>query len=140
MNTEPTITAPAPLIVLFDGTCGLCDRAVRFILKRDPHQRFRFASQQSPAGQDLLKKHELDPEKLQSVVLIDNDKAYTKSAALARIAVELPDPWPLAAAIIFIPAELRDSVYDYIAAHRHQWFKPPDACRAPNEAERERFL
>jgi predicted DCC family thiol-disulfide oxidoreductase YuxK len=138
MNTEPPPTAP--LIILFDGSCGLCDRLVRFLLNRDPHRRFRFASQQSSVAQDLIKQHNLNPDDFDSVVVIDNDKAYTKSTAALRIVLELPDPWPLVGALTFIPAELRDVAYDYIARHRKQWFKPPDACRAPTEEERERFL
>ncbi|HZH02738.1 MAG TPA: DCC1-like thiol-disulfide oxidoreductase family protein [Myxococcaceae bacterium] len=30
-------------ILFYDGGCGLCHRAVRFVLARDPAGRFRFA-------------------------------------------------------------------------------------------------
>jgi predicted DCC family thiol-disulfide oxidoreductase YuxK len=139
MSTEAS-QPPAPLIVLFDGSCGLCDRAVRFILQRDPHRRFRFAPQQSPVGKDLMAKHQIDPEKLQSIVVVENDRVYTRSTAALRIATELTEPWPLAGVLIFLPAEWRDAAYDFIARHRKQWFKPPDACRTPTPQEREQFL
>ena len=131
---------PKPLIVLFDGTCGFCDRSVRFILNRDPYRKFRFAPLQSEIARGLMRQHQLDPEQLDSIVVIDGDKAYTRSTAVLRIALELPDPWPLLGSLIFLPAEWRDSAYDYVARHRKVWFKPVDACRAPTDAQREQFL
>ena len=129
-----------PLIVLFDGSCGFCDRMVRFVLDRDPYRKFRFAPLQSKIARELMLRHHLDPDNLDSVVVIDDDKAYTKSTAAIRIVLELPDPWPLLGSLIFLPAEWRDSAYDYVARHRKIWFKPPDACRAPTAEEREQFL
>ncbi len=34
-------------IILYDGVCALCNRAVRFVLKHDYHDRFRFAALQT---------------------------------------------------------------------------------------------
>ena len=134
--TDPT----PPLIMLFDGDCGLCNSAVNFILKRDPNKRFRFAPLQSELARELLKPHNINPDDLNSVVLLDNDRAYLRSNAVLRISLELPDPWPLAGVLSFIPAFLRDDLYNFIARHRKQWFKSPDACRAPTDSEREQFL
>jgi predicted DCC family thiol-disulfide oxidoreductase YuxK len=41
-------------IILFDGVCNLCTASVQFVLARDSHKRFRFASLQSPAARKLL--------------------------------------------------------------------------------------
>ena len=30
--------------MLYDGVCGLCDRLVQFVLRRDRYDRFRFAA------------------------------------------------------------------------------------------------
>ena len=140
MTTESTPSSPAPLILLFDGTCGLCNSAVNFILTRDPTRRFRFAPLQSNVGRDLMTRHGLNPDDLSTVVLIDGDRAYLRSNAALRIAMELPDPWPLAAIAVFVPEALRNAAYDFIARHRKQWFRNPDACRTPTEQEREQFL
>src|SRR5208282_2040504 len=40
----------ATSVILYDGVCGLCNRGVRFVLKRDRKGVFRFASLQSSAG------------------------------------------------------------------------------------------
>ncbi len=82
----------------------------------------------------------MNPDQLNSVVLIDNDRAYVKSNAVLRIALELPEPWPLVGILSFIPAFLRDDLYNFVARHRKQWFKSPDACRAPTAEERSQFL
>jgi predicted DCC family thiol-disulfide oxidoreductase YuxK len=140
MTDSSPSTPQTPLVVLFDGDCGLCDTAVRFILKRDPHRRFRFAPLQSPIARNLLAPHGIDPDDLSSVVLIDGDRAYVRSNAALRIALDLPEPWPLAGVLSFIPEFLRDEAYNFIARHRKQWFKPPDACRTPTDQEREQFL
>lgn len=140
MTTDSTPTSPAPLIVLFDGTCGLCDSAVQFILRHDPARRFRFAPQQSQFARDLMNQHGLNPDEINSMVLIDTDRAYLRSNAILRIVMDLPEPWPLVGVLVFIPVSLRDAAYNFIAKHRKQWFKSPDACRTPTAKEREQFL
>jgi predicted DCC family thiol-disulfide oxidoreductase YuxK len=138
-SQEKPATADS-LIVLFDGTCGLCDNLVNFLLKHDKKKRFRFSPQQLQPARDLMSEHNLDPDQTNSVVLIDGDHAYTRSSAVLRIATELPDPWPLAGLLVFLPVGLRDTAYDFIARHRKQWFKPRQACRMPTPEERERFV
>ena len=54
-------------IVLYDGVCGLCNRAVQFLLKRDHHDRLRFASLQSDFAAALLRQHGVDHEDLDTV-------------------------------------------------------------------------
>ena len=126
-------------VVLFDGACNLCNGAVNFILKHDGRRRFRFASLQSPAGAELLRRHGLADD-LDTVVMIDGDRAYTRSTAVLRIATELDPPWPLLGLAALVPRELRDDVYAFVARHRRQWFGRHSACRVPTDAERSRFL
>lgn len=67
-------------VILFDGECNFCDSSVQFIIKRDPQGLFHFASLQSEAGQELLKKYDV-PANIDSIVLIEKDKAYYKSVS-----------------------------------------------------------
>jgi predicted DCC family thiol-disulfide oxidoreductase YuxK len=46
--TDSRRTASVHPILLYDGVCGLCNRLVQFILRRDRSGVFRFASLQSP--------------------------------------------------------------------------------------------
>ena len=137
-NGQPTPAAPHP-VILFDGACNLCNAAVNFVMRHDGRDRFRFASLQSPAGADLLRQHNL-PADLNTVVMVDGDKAFTHSTAVLRIAAELDSPWPLAALAAVIPRPLRDDAYAFVAKHRAQWFGRKQECRVPTEQERARFL
>ena len=112
---------------------------VRFVIHRDSRKRFDFAPLESRTGQALMIKHGIDPKEVDSVVLVDGDKAYTKSTAALLIAVELDTPWPLAGLLGHVPLHLRDAAYDWVAGHRRQWFKS-DRCPTPTAEERERFV
>ena len=132
-------TAIHPL-VLFDGVCNLCNASVDFLVRRDPHARLRFASLQSHLARRLLSFHGLDPDALSSIVLIDGNRAYTRSTAALRIAHRLPSLAPLAYLGAVLPPGLRDLVYDTVAAHRYRWFGKRNTCRLPTPEERSRFL
>jgi predicted DCC family thiol-disulfide oxidoreductase YuxK len=41
-------------VVFYDGVCGLCDRFVTFIIRRDRARQFRFAALQSPFAAHTL--------------------------------------------------------------------------------------
>ncbi len=128
-------------VVLFDGVCNLCHGAVRFILERDRHRRFRFASLQSPAGRGLLEAHGRDPDALDTMVLFDPEAGvFERSDAALRIARGLRFPWPVLTAFRIIPRPLRDAVYNWIAAHRVRWFGQRDSCGIPSQEDRARFL
>ena len=134
------MTSSEPSIVLFDGICNLCNGAVNFIINHDRRRRFRFASLQSPAGQRLLARHKLPPIYLQSLVLIENGKVFTKSTAALKIARSLDGVWPLCYVFIGLPSVIRDFFYDIVARSRYRLFGKSDVCRYPTEAERIRFL
>ena len=76
-------------VVLFDGVCNLCSSSVQFIIKHDPKKQFRFASLQSEFGQNVMKKFGLPIDQLNSFILLDNNKIYTRSTAALRITKKL---------------------------------------------------
>jgi predicted DCC family thiol-disulfide oxidoreductase YuxK len=59
-------------ILLYDGVCGLCNRLVQFILRRDSGAVFRFASLQSPLARRILTRHGADAEDLDTVYVVVN--------------------------------------------------------------------
>ncbi|QWU18251.1 thiol-disulfide oxidoreductase DCC family protein [Paenibacillus sophorae] len=127
-------------IVLIDGVCHLCGWLVTFIIPRDPEGRFRFAPLQSDIGQKLLEKGGLDAHRLDTVVLVENGKYYTESAAALRILRRLRFPWPTAYLLIAVPAPLRNRLYRYVAKNRYRWFGRDDQCLLPTPEIRGRFL
>jgi predicted DCC family thiol-disulfide oxidoreductase YuxK len=127
-------------VVLFDGVCNLCNGTVVFIAKRDPAGRFSFAALQSPVGRRLLGRFGLPDDELETLVLIQEDRAFTRSTAALKIARHLSGLWPLAYAAIVIPRPLRDLAYRLVARHRYRLFGKRDACMVPSRELRERFL
>lgn len=124
-------------IVLFDGVCHLCQGAIKFIIKRDHRARFRFAALQSEAGRQLLQGKDLVED---TIVLVENNRYYTRSTAALRIAKKLRFPWPLLYSFIIIPPVVRDGVYRFIAAHRYHWFGKDETCLVPTKEIMDRFL
>jgi len=129
-----------PVIILFDGVCNLCNGAVQFIIRRDPGQRFRFASLQSAAGQELLQRYGVDATVLYSIMVIDDGVLYQRSDAALRIARYLSGLWPVLAIFRILPRPFRDAVYNYIATHRYKWFGKREACMIPTPDMKTRFL
>ena len=129
-------------IILFDGVCTLCNRVVAFVIRRDPHKTFRFASLQSPQGVALLRAHGVTEDaQPDSLVLIEDDSIFFLSEGALRIGRELPLPWPALSTLGFwIPRPIRDPVYRFIARNRYRWFGRCDQCSLPNAGEEDRFL
>jgi len=127
-------------VVLFDGVCNLCSGSVQLIIERDPEARFRFASLQSEAGQRLQAEHGIDPQDLNSVLLIEDGRWFKESDAALRIAGRLRGAWRLLAAFRLVPRPLRDLVYRFIARNRYRWFGKTESCWLPTPDLRSRFL
>jgi predicted DCC family thiol-disulfide oxidoreductase YuxK len=130
---------PHPLI-LFDGVCGMCNRAVDWVLARDRAARFRFAPLQSVGGQAALTRYHLPVDYTDSIVLIAGDRCYRYSSASLEIMRRLGPPWAFLWPLVLIPPPVRDLVYDFIAARRYRWFGKLEACRLPTPEERARFI
>ena len=127
-------------VVLFDGVCNLCNRCVRYIVRRDPQARFRFAALQSQAGRNLLAAHGREPGSLDTMVLIEGGEVFARSDAALRIARTLRGPSRMLAAAAVIPRPLRDWLYDLVASRRYQWFGRKDSCPMPEPGIAQRFL
>ncbi|HLR71457.1 MAG TPA: thiol-disulfide oxidoreductase DCC family protein [Pseudogracilibacillus sp.] len=126
-------------IVLFDGDCNFCNKSVQFIIKRDPNGLFKFASLQSEIGEQLLKQYNVTTH-IDSIVLIDKNRAYVKSSAALRICKHLRGIWKLFYSFLIIPKPLRDIGYNLIAKYRYKWFGINHQCKIPTDEERSRFL
>ena len=157
-------------ILLYDGVCGLCNRLVQFILRRDRAGRFRFASLQGALAGRILARNGADARDLDTVyVVVDYDQAdervLSRSDAVIFIlrqlgAAELRSArpgqrpglteaspnagslfWRLAGgALELVPRRLRDWGYGVVARWRYQIFGRYDACPLPTEETRSRFL
>lgn len=126
--------------MLFDGDCNLCNRSIRFILRRDCRARFQFASLQSAASRQALAAAGAANPLPDSIALVRDGAISVKSTAALQIARGLRWPWPALAVFLLVPRPLRDLVYDWIARRRYRWFGRSAECLVPTPELRSRFL
>ncbi len=139
MENPSTYNKPKT-ILLFDGVCNLCNGYINFIIKRMKSDTVRFGTLQSESGQELLEKNGLSPHELDTVVLIQNGKLYTKSDVAFRLAKEMSGGWPMFSVLLVIPKFLRDGIYDIISRNRYRWFGKQASCMIPTPELKKLFL
>ena len=127
-------------IILFDGVCNLCNSSINYAIKYDKKGLFKFAALQEPPGRLLLKRYNIDPLDTDSIILIENGKAYVKSTAALRVARNLSGALPLLYGFIIVPAFIRNWVYDFIAKHRYKWYGKKESCLIPTPELKDKFL
>lgn len=125
-------------IILFDGFCKLCNGTVDFLIKKDHKRQFRFIPLQSEIGKRLIRKFKIQLD-IDSVILIRFNKVFLESDAAIEIAEMLNYPWKLGVITKFIPAKIRNKLYQWIARNRYRWFGKREVCRIPTSEERELF-
>lgn len=132
-------------IVLYDGVCGLCNRAVQFLLKRDRLDRLQFASLQSDLAAKVLERHGMDPKGLDTVYAVlnygePNEILLAKGDAFLFFAGVIGGIWSVARVGTIIPRRVRNWLYDFIARHRYQVFGKSESCMLPEPKQRHKFL
>jgi predicted DCC family thiol-disulfide oxidoreductase YuxK len=113
---------------------------VNFIIDHDDKKYFKFASLQSDIAQGILIEKNIDSSKLDSIILLLNEKVYFKSSAALHIAKNLNGFWKILYIFSVIPSPLRDLIYDFVARNRYKWFGKRETCRVPSKDVKERFF
>jgi predicted DCC family thiol-disulfide oxidoreductase YuxK len=130
-------------LVLFDGVCGFCDRAVRWLMARDPAGRLGFAPLQGETAARLRQLNPEIPTEVETLVLVatadGSPRVSLRSDAAWRVCAELERPWRWLAWLRWLPRGLRDRLYVEFARRRYRWFGRLESCRVPDAAERHRF-
>ena len=128
-------------ILFYDGVCGLCDRLVQFVLRRDRRQLFRFAALQSDVATQALGHFGKDPDDLDTMYALTGDgRLLQKSRAIFFVLRGLGLPWSILALFRVLPAVVTDWFYDRVAHNRYRIWGKRDSCRLPSADERARFL
>ncbi len=129
-------------ILFYDGHCGLCHGAVRFLLRRDRTGAFRFAPLQGATFASLVSTGSV-PALPESLVLrtVPGD-LLVRSEAVAHVLGRLGGGWRwLGAGLALFPRALADSGYDLVARWRRRLFRrPPELCPMVPLEWRDRFL
>lgn len=142
------------LLVVFDGECGFCNGAIRWLLKRDHGDRLRFAPSSDPAVAEILASHGYapaanlqKPEDATDTVLVLREVGtpvedlLVRSNAILACLRALPQPWRLWASLLrLFPRPIRESAYRFVAANRYRVAGRYAVCPMPTSAERAHFL
>lgn len=127
-------------IVLFDGVCNFCNGSVNYIIEHDKSSYFKFSPLQSEIGKELMAKYGIDKADADSVILIEDERAYTHSTGALRIARKLDGIWSWAYVFRVVPRPIRDFFYKTFAKYRYRLFGRQEACIMPTPEIRARFL
>ena len=126
--------SPAPAVLLFDGTCGICTRTAHWVRAPDPGRRILVLPNQTPG---LTERYGLNRDEVdRSAWLIEaGGGRWEGAAALNRIARVIGGRWAwLAAPYALPPARwVEERVYRWIADHRRclaRWGVTPE-CERP---------
>ena len=121
------MSAPQP-VLLYDGECGLCNAAVRLLLRSDRAAWLKFAPLQGAPAQAYLEKQGLPATDFDSLVFVPDWNTQAAGAyrlrtdgALSAAAV-VGGAWRLITWLQILPRALRDAVYKLVARSRYALF------------------
>jgi predicted DCC family thiol-disulfide oxidoreductase YuxK len=121
------VNPAGPERLYYDGDCGLCHHAVRFVVARDPHGvAFRFAPIGGPAF--LAHVPEAERQSLPDSLIVQraDGALLVRSEGFAHVLIRLGGVWELLGHFLRgVPGPLRDAAYDFVARRRARWFRPP---------------
>lgn len=118
-------------VLIYDGYCNLCGAIIRLVKRRDRMGRFEFVPSQSERGGRLLGSAGLKQAGTGTVVLVYQERFFTRSDAALMTFRLLGGGWKLLYGLIIVPRFIRDFVYDIIAKTRYRLFGRSASCYIP---------
>ncbi len=143
---EETSDIGGRVLVLFDGHCGLCNGAVRWLLRRDRGDRLRFLALESDKAALVLARHGMGGGSLETMVVVrgvggTGESVLVRSDAVVALLKELPRPWAWVGTVLgWVPRAVRDFGYGLVARGRYRIWGRLESCPVPTAEERRRFL
>ena len=97
-------------IIYYDGECGLCHLAVRFILRVDSKGNFYF----SP-----LSNLDINLKNIDSIILKKDNKVFYEGMAIIMIFQNIDNNWNYLAKVLkLIPINVLDTAYRWVSRNR----------------------
>lgn len=127
-------------VVVFDGVCVLCSGFLKFMLRHDKRDHFRFVIAQSDLGEALYAQLGLKSADYDTNIVIVDARVHTKLDAFAAAMSQLGGVWRIANMVKILPRPVSDWIYNRIARNRYAVFGKTDACMIPSPDMRARFL
>lgn len=128
-------------LVIFDGECGFCSRAIQFILRHEKGDQLKFCTRQSARARQILANYSVDLDNLESIVLIESGRVWLYSDATLKISGYLRPPWKWIQFGLWVPRLLREPAYKLIAKNRNRISsKKKKHCLLLNSQQSVRFV
>jgi predicted DCC family thiol-disulfide oxidoreductase YuxK len=133
-------------VLLYDGTCGLCNWIVRLMLRTDRIGRLKFSPLQSEPAQAYLRAQGLPTTDFDSLVFVPdwNDpslgSAKLRTDGVLAAAAEVGGIWRIVSWLRALPAWMRDPFYKLVARTRYALFGEYKPSPLPRPEWAERFL
>jgi predicted DCC family thiol-disulfide oxidoreductase YuxK len=132
-------------LVLYDGVCGLCNRLLHFLVRRDIRGVFAYASLQSATGRAAVERTGGNPDDLTSFYVVADfqsprARVLTRSDAAVFVAGQLGWPWRIMRAGGALPKPIRDAMYNVVARTRYRIFGRYETCPLIPAELRSRFI
>jgi len=140
LPVAPPSELPTAPLFLYDGTCGLCARSVRWILDHERDHDIVFAPLQGPTAALARSRYPRILLSIDTVVYITGGRAHLRSKAFLHAANHLRAPWRWGYALRWFPGFVLDLLYRVVAALRYRIWGHADACGLVTPDQRRRFL
>jgi predicted DCC family thiol-disulfide oxidoreductase YuxK len=115
----------APLIVLIDGECALCNGSAAWFARRNAAGRLIFAINRGVVARVAGEPPGGDPD---TIVVWDGSRRLVRSRAVRALLTAVGGGWAFVAAVAgCLPVAWLDFAYDQVARRRHR-FAGPATC------------
>ncbi len=120
-------------VIYYDGECGLCHLAVRFILRVDSKSNFYF----SP-----LSNLDINLKNIDSIILKRDNKVFYEGMAIIMIFQNIDNNWNYLAKVLkLIPINVLDTAYRWLSRNRAKFFvKKVASCPIVPSSYQKRFI
>ncbi len=126
-------------MMVFDGDCGFCHRAVQFILAHERREDLLFVPRDSKLGTSLRKQYGL--EVVESLLWIEGGRAYVEWEAVSHTAKYVGGVYGRMAAMAeVLPGAVLRAGYRLIAKVRKRLAGRPAQCLLLTPTQQQRFL
>lgn len=143
-NADANVSILSPVLI-YDGLCKYCNRAVQFAFAHDTRGVVRFTPLQGVFAGALLARH---PElrDVDSLIFVEanpvtgSEVISTRFDAVLRLTSYLGNGWRGMALLRLIPKPIRNGAYAQFARARYRVFGKYERCPLPSAAQRARFI
>ena len=120
-------------VIYYDGECGLCHLAVRFILRVDSKSKFYF----SP-----LSNLDNNLKNIDSIILKRGNKVFYKGQAIIMIFENIENNWNYLAKVLkLFPVNVLDTAYRWVSRNRAKVsVKKVSSCPIVPNSYQKRFI